>query len=75
MASEKRSLVITPNEVSASIFGPDRSVCLHLDLDPVRTEMLIDVAVRMSPDEARQIGQMLLRKADEAEAGPPSARH
>jgi hypothetical protein len=73
MADEKRYLVITPNNLGFSVVTPDRDVCLHLDLDPAHTGLLIDVVIRMTPTEARQTAQTLLRKAAEAEAGLPRA--
>ena len=73
MSEGKRYLVITPNELSFSVLNPNRDVCVHLDLDPARTGLLIDVGVRMTPAEARKLAQTLLRKADEAEAGLPRA--
>jgi hypothetical protein len=73
MSEGKRYLVITPNELSFSLLNPDRAVCVHLDLDPACTGLLIDVIARMTPAEVRQVAQTLLRKADEAEAGLPRA--
>jgi|HubBroStandDraft_1064217.scaffolds.fasta_scaffold472059_2 hypothetical protein len=73
MPEEKRYLVITPNNLGFSVLNPDRDVGLHLDLDPEHTGLLIDVVIRMTPTEARQTAQTLIRKADEAEAGLPRA--
>ncbi len=71
--SDKRYLVITPNNLAFSVLTPDRDVAVHLDLDPKHTGMLIDVVIRMTPTEARRIAEVLTRKAGEAEAGLPRA--
>jgi hypothetical protein len=72
--ADRRYLVITPENFAVSIINPDRAVAIHLDLDREQTGLLgIEVMVRMSPIEARQVAQTLLRKADEAEAGLPRA--
>jgi hypothetical protein len=71
--SEKRTFVITPKNLAFSIVNPDRDVIVALDLDPKQSGLLIDVAIRMSPNEARLVGATLIRKADEAEAGLPRA--
>jgi len=74
MASGKRALVVTPQQIAVAIINPDRDVAIHLDLDQEQTGLLgIEVMVRMTPTEARQIAQALVRKADEAEAGLPRA--
>jgi ethanolamine utilization microcompartment shell protein EutS len=73
MPAEKRYLVITPNQLAFSILNPDRDVTVHLDLDPERTGLLVDVVIRMTPTEARRIAETLVRKADAAEAGLPRA--
>jgi hypothetical protein len=73
MSTEKRILVITPNNIAISVINPDRQVCIRLDLDPVHTGLLIDAVIRMTPTEARQIGNILLQQAEKAEAGLPRA--
>jgi len=56
------------------VIHPDRDVAVHLDLDQEQTGFLsIEVMIRMTPTEARNIAQALVRKADEAEAGVPRA--
>jgi hypothetical protein len=42
MSDEKRILVITPNNLAVFVANPGRDVCVHLDLDPVHTGLLID---------------------------------
>jgi ethanolamine utilization microcompartment shell protein EutS len=73
MSNEKRILVITPNNIAFSVINPGRDVCVHLDLDPAHTGLLIDAVIRMTPAETRRIAKILLQKADEAEAGLPRA--
>ena len=73
MPAEKRYLVITPNQLAFSILNPDNDVAVHLDLDPERTGLLVDVVIRMTPAEARRIAETLVRRADAAEAGLPRA--
>jgi ethanolamine utilization microcompartment shell protein EutS len=72
--SGKRYLVITPKDIGLTVINPDRDVAIHLDLDDEQAGLLgIDVMIRVSPTEARQIARALTRKADEAEAGLPRA--
>ena len=71
--TDKQYLVITPNHLAFSVLNPDRDVAVHLDLDPARTGLLIDLIIRMTPTEACRIADTLTRKADEAEAGLPRA--
>jgi ethanolamine utilization microcompartment shell protein EutS len=72
--SEKRYLILTPPQIGYSIVNPDRDVLLHLDLDREETGLIgVEVVIRMTPTEARQVARGLLRKADEAEAGLPRA--
>jgi len=73
--AETRYLVITPENIGVSVIDPDRAVAIHLDLDREQTGLLgIEVMIRMSPIEARQVAETLLRKAGEAEAGLPRAQ-
>ena len=62
--------MITPREVRSGV-SPAGDVFLLLDLDPVRTGMLVPVVIRMTPTEARRIAQQLVDKAVLAEGGSP----
>jgi hypothetical protein len=72
--ADKRYLVITRENIGVAVIDPERAVAIHLDLDRKETGLLgIEVMIRMSATEARRIAQVLIRKADEAEAGLPRA--
>ncbi len=65
----ERFLVIKPDGLAIAIVNPDRDVVIHLrglekaaGLTPG-----LQVMIEMTPTEARQFAQALIRKADEAE--------
>lgn len=66
---ENRTLVIGAKEIAVSTVPTKQSVLMHLALPSDETGLVpgLSVAVGLSPTEARQIGQALVRKADEAE--------
>ena len=68
-------LVITPMDISVGVQTMDRSVAMQMHIHPDHLHLApaVGVALRMSPAEARRIGKLLQKKADEAEAGLPRA--
>jgi ethanolamine utilization microcompartment shell protein EutS len=74
MESGKRFLVVTPDKIALAVVNPDRDVVIHVDLDKERTGLLgIELMIRMTPTEARQFAEALVRKAGEAAVGFPRA--
>lgn len=74
MADEKW-LMITPNQVSVHAVQISRSVAMGLDVSGSEFGLApgLRVALEMSPKEARQIAEAILRAADEVEDGLPRA--
>jgi hypothetical protein len=68
-------LTITPRDISIGVLTADRSVAVQLLIDPDHLHLApaVGVALRMSPAEARRVGKLLQKKADEAEVGLPRA--
>jgi hypothetical protein len=66
-------LTITPRDISGGVLKPDRSVAIQLLIDPDHLHLApaVGVTLRMSPAEARRIGKLLNKMADEAEDGLP----
>jgi hypothetical protein len=64
-------ITITPRDVGVGVLKPERGVAMQLRIDRNHLDLApnVGVAVRMTPAEARRIGKLLLRKADEAEVG------
>jgi len=73
--SDERWLMITPNQVGVHADQTSRSVVLGLDVSDPQLGLApgLSLGCRMSPTEARQIAEVLSRKADEAEDGLPRA--
>lgn len=69
--SEKRCLILTPDNLSLAIHKSD--VVVGLDFSSAGVFPELEVAIRMTPSEARLIAAALIRKAGEAEAGLPRA--
>lgn len=68
MKEPERYIVITPDRIEVGP-GPDGIVVANI-LHPDQDLGLIGVGLllRMTPDEARALGRLLIRKADEVEA-------
>ena len=66
-------IVITPQDIAVGVLDPDRSVAMQLLIHPDHLHLApaVGVALRMTPAQAREIAEKLLRKADEAEVGLP----
>jgi hypothetical protein len=73
--TDERWLMITPKQVGVQADQTNRSVVMGLDVSDPQLGLApgLSVGLRMSPTEARQIAEVLLRKADEAEVGLPRA--
>ena len=73
--ANKRWLMITPEQVGVQADQTSHSVILGLDVSGPELGLApgLSVGLRMSPTEARQVAEALLRKADDAEAGLPRA--
>jgi hypothetical protein len=71
MAKFDEWLTITPRNVAVAVLTPESGVAMQLQIDREHLDLglHVGVAIRMTPAEARQIGKLLLRKADEAEVG------
>jgi hypothetical protein len=71
---EERYLYLSPEKL-AFIVTPHRTIGMRLDYPPGELGLApgIRLAMEMSPTEARNVAGVLLRKADEAEAGLPRA--
>ena len=67
---ETRWLIVTPQQLAIEVFLPDRSVVVRFQLDHETTGFLkgTELAIRMSPNEARQLAFQLNSKALAAEA-------
>jgi hypothetical protein len=72
---ETRWLIITPRRFDVSVVVPDRDVGIRLEIDHETTGFLegTELAIRMTPTEARMLARMLDKTADAAEAGVPRA--
>jgi hypothetical protein len=67
---ERKILAVTPREVRVGAAQQGSAVLLRVDLDQQETGLLgIELALRMSPVEARLIARQLVRAADDIE--PP----
>lgn len=68
MQEPERYLVITPDRLEVGP-GPDGDVMVNL-LHPEQDTGLLGVGLllRMTPNAAREFAQLIIRKADEAEA-------
>jgi hypothetical protein len=75
MEKIEKWVTITPQDVAVGVLKPDRSVAVQLRIHPDHLHLApaVGVAIRMTPAEARRIGNLLSRKADEAEVGLPRA--
>jgi hypothetical protein len=63
----KTVVIVTLDEITVAL-ATDGSLALHFDLGASPTlRGGLDLAVRLSPDEARSLAATLQRKADEAE--------
>lgn len=73
--ADKKWVIITPQQIEAAAISPTHSVLLKLDVSAADTGLApgLVLALEFSPSQAREFGRMLLRKADEAEAGLPRA--
>lgn len=73
MASLK-CLIVTPQEAIVDL-GDDHSVLLVLDVSHPELGLApgLGLALRATPAEARRIAELLVKKANEAEAGLPRA--
>jgi len=71
MAKFDEWLTITPRDVGVGVLTQTSDVVMQLQIDREHLDLgsHVGVAVRMTPAEARRIGKLLLRKADEAEVG------
>lgn len=69
-----RYLVITMKQLAVAI-GPGREVLINLELPHEETgfDPKLELMAQMTPKEARQLADALVRKANEAEAGLPRA--
>ena len=72
---EERWLMITPSQMGVQADQTSQSVVLGLDVSGAEFGLGpgLNVGLRMSPTEARQLAATILRKADEVEAGLPRA--
>jgi hypothetical protein len=68
--AEPRWLIITPQQLAISILVPGRDVAIHLQIDHEATGFVegMELAIRMTPTEARQLARLLDKTADKAEA-------
>lgn len=73
--ADEQWLMITPKQVGVQADKTSRSVVMGLDVSDPRLGLApgLSVGLRMSPTEARQIAEAIIRKADEVEAGLPRA--
>lgn len=75
MTDIEKWLTITPMDIAVGVLTPDHSVAMQLRIHPDHLHLApaVGVALRMTPAEARRIGKLLQKKADEAEVGLPRA--
>ncbi len=68
-------LTITPQEIGVGVLMEDHSVAMQVRIhrDQLHLTPAVGVALRMTPVEARRIGKLLQKKADEADM--PSAKN
>ena len=68
--ADEQWLMITPQQVGVQADKTSRVVRMGLDVSDPKLGLApgLSVGLAMSPTEARQIADLLLRKADEAEA-------
>lgn len=64
-------LIINPERLLLAI-GPERQVFVQLQYPHDQTGLApgVELAIQMTPAQAREIAKKLLRKADEAESSP-----
>jgi hypothetical protein len=62
-------LILTPDQVAVSVLPEQGMVFLELDLGQWDQFLEHELAIRMTPEQARQIAAALNRKADAAESG------
>ncbi len=68
--AEKRLLIVTPDKYSVGVVNEDWSVALQFYLGgELGLFPEIDLVLRLAPNEARGLADVLRRKADAAEAG------
>lgn len=74
MVEPEKFYIVTPDQLETAI-GPNREILVHLQGFEKHIGMApgVGVMLQMSAAEARQFGQLLVRKADEAEEGLPRA--
>jgi len=62
-------LTITPQEIGVGVLTEDHSVAMQLRIhrDQLYLTPAVGVALRMTPAEARRIGTLLQKKADEVD--------
>lgn len=72
--AEGKILFMSPQNL-AFLITPHQTVGMRLDYPAGELGLApgVILAMEMTPTEARNVAQMLLRKADEAEAGLPRA--
>lgn len=75
MSDIEKWITVTPIDIAVGVLTPDCSVAIQLRIHPDHLHLApaVGVALRMTATEARRIGRLLLRKADEAEVGLPRA--
>jgi hypothetical protein len=65
---EKRTLILTPDKVAIALLPEQDAVLLRLDMGNWDQFLEHDLAIRMSPIEARRIARALTKAADAAES-------
>ena len=73
--ADERWLMITPKQIGIQANQSHRAVMLGLDVSDPNLGLApgLSIGCQLSPSEARQMAEALVRKADEAEAGLPRA--
>lgn len=66
---EQRYLILTAKQFYLGVLEKTRDVMIQFDLSEADVGLFpeIQLALRLSPDEARQFASALVRKADEAQ--------
>jgi hypothetical protein len=71
MAQPERFLVVDPREITVGYHAERRMVLIEMPLPADQTGFAegLGLMIQMAPDEARQLAQLISRKAGELEAG------
>lgn len=66
---EKKLLIVSADQFAVTVLD-HKEVAVHFRSAALSLELIdTDLVLRLAPNEARLLAQVLIRKADEAEAG------